>query len=174
MSWQANAEPRIGPTRPARSRTMLALSLAAAPSPASTAQDKKKIAQRVFIAVDPRLCFFVGWKYVLGAAIARSGTMLFELDCLVLPAFIKRRAPYLVRSLVFAAAEVERGSKAQVEIARVLQDVDELLGIELRPSPLQRLDQDVCRNVTLQRAVVRASPGKYLARAFLYSRTMLE
>src|SRR5712691_5901918 len=75
MSWQANAEPRIGPTRPARSRTMLALSLAAAPSPANKAQDKKKIAQRVFIAVDPRLCFFVGWKYVLGAAIARSGTM---------------------------------------------------------------------------------------------------
>jgi hypothetical protein len=81
--------------------------------------------------------------------------MLFELDCLVLPAFVKRRAPYLVRSLVFTAAEVERGSKAQVEIAGVLQDVDELLGIELRPSPLKRLDQDVGRNETLQRAVVR-------------------
>jgi len=61
--------------------------------------------------------------------------VLFELDCLVLSAFIKRRAPYLVRSLVFAAAEVERGSKAQVEIARVLQDVDELLRYRTAAQP---------------------------------------
>jgi len=59
---------------------------------------------------------------------------LFEFDCLVLPGFIKRRSPDLVRGLVLSAAKTELGSKAEVEIAHVLQDVDELLGIELLSS----------------------------------------
>jgi hypothetical protein len=66
-------------------------------------------------------------------------SQLFELDRLVFSVFVDRRSPDLVRSLVFRAAKTELGSKTQVEIARVLQDVDELLGIELRsgtPKPL--------------------------------------
>src|SRR5712664_3284404 len=55
----------------------------------------------------------------------------FELDGLVLAGFIKRRSPDLVRSLVFGAAKTELGAKAEVEIAHVLQDVDEFFGIEL-------------------------------------------
>src|SRR5216684_2581733 len=50
MSRQANAEPTIGPTRPARSRTTSVLSPAAAPAvPASNALNKK-IVKRVVIA----------------------------------------------------------------------------------------------------------------------------
>jgi hypothetical protein len=66
-------------------------------------------------------------------------SQLFELDRLVFSVFVDRRSPDLVRSLVFGAAKTELGSKTQVEIARILQDVDELLGIELRsgtPKPL--------------------------------------
>ena len=60
--------------------------------------------------------------------------ILFKLDGLVLPVVIKRRSPDLVRCLVFGAAKTEIGSKTQVEIARILEDVDKLLGIELRSS----------------------------------------
>src|SRR5260370_2695464 len=50
MSRQARAEPTIGPTRPARSRTTSVLSPAAAPAvPASNALNKK-IVKRVVIA----------------------------------------------------------------------------------------------------------------------------
>jgi hypothetical protein len=65
-------------------------------------------------------------------------SQLFEFDRLVFSVFVDRRSPDLVRSLVFGAAKTELGSKAQVEIARVLQDVDERLGIELRSSALGR------------------------------------
>src|SRR6267142_1227057 len=50
MSRHADAEPTIGPTRPARSRTTSVLSPAAAPAvPASNALNKKRL-KRVVIA----------------------------------------------------------------------------------------------------------------------------
>src|SRR6266702_2625139 len=49
MSRQANADPTIGPTLPARSRTTSVLSPAAAPAvPASNALNKKKVKRAVF------------------------------------------------------------------------------------------------------------------------------
>ena len=92
---------------------------------------------------------------------------LFEFDCLVLPGFIKRRSPNLVRGLVLSTAKTKRGSKAQVEIAHVLQDVDQLLGIELRSSTFKRLDQDVCRNIALERHVIRRLAGKIFGQGIL-------
>lgn len=56
----------------------------------------------------------------------------FKFDRLIRSGFIKRRSPNLVRSLVFPADKTERGSKSQVKIVGILQDVDELFGIELR------------------------------------------
>src|ERR1700682_6778832 len=49
MSRHADAEPTIGPTRPARSRTTSVLSPAAAPAvPASNALNKKRVKRAVF------------------------------------------------------------------------------------------------------------------------------
>src|SRR5216683_3722514 len=87
-------------------------------------------------------------------------SQLFEFDRLVFSVFVDRRSPDLVRSLVFGAAKTELGSKTQVEIARVLQDVDELLGIELRSSALEPLDQDVGCNIALKRDVIRRLAGE--------------
>src|SRR5882762_9996623 len=91
----------------------------------------------------------------------------FELDCLVLSGFIKRRSPDLVRSLVFGAAKTELGSKAQVEIAHILQDVDEPFGIELWSGTFECLDQDVGRNVAFKRHVVRCYAGKIFGQGAL-------
>ncbi len=86
---------------------------------------------------------------------ARSAiSPLFEFDRLVFSVFVDSRSPDLVRSLVFGATKTELGSKTQVEIARVLQDVDELLGIELRSSALEPLDQDVGCNIALKASAV--------------------
>src|SRR3981189_3406108 len=93
--------------------------------------------------------------------------LLFKFYGLVLPVIIKRRSPNLVRSLVFSAAKTEIGSKTQVEIACVLQDVDELLGIELRSGTFKPLDQDVGRNVALKRHVVRRFAGKMFGKGIL-------
>ena len=90
--------------------------------------------------------------------------ILFKFDCLVHPVFIKCHPPHFVRSLVFSAAETDRGAKAQVEVACVLQDVDELLGIELWSRTLKRLDQDVCRNIALERRVIRGLAGKIFSK----------
>src|SRR6266851_8030656 len=89
-----------------------------------------------------------------------TAVISFKFDSLVLAAFIERRSPNLVRSLVFGAAETELGSKTQIELAGILQDVDELLGIELRSATLKCLDQDVCRNKALKRHVIRCLAGK--------------
>jgi MHS family proline/betaine transporter-like MFS transporter len=86
---------------------------------------------------------------------SRGRTISFELDRLVLSGFVKRGSPDLVRRLVFAAAKTESGSKTEVHVAGIFQDVDQLLGVELRPDGLQRLDQDVCRDVAFERHVVR-------------------
>jgi len=51
---------------------------------------------------------------------------------------------------------------------------DKLLGIELRSSTFKPLDQNVGRNVALQRHVIRRFAGKIFGKAFLYSRTMEE
>src|SRR6266849_7906909 len=91
----------------------------------------------------------------------------FKFDGLVLPVFVDRRSPDLVRSLVFGAAETEIGAKTQVESARVLQGVDQLLGIELRSGTLQPLDKNVGREVDLERHVIRCLAGKVLGERIL-------
>src|SRR5476649_2820669 len=90
-----------------------------------------------------------------------------QFDGLEFPAFIQRRSPDLVRSLMFGAAKTKRDSKARIEIAHVLQDVDELLGIELRPGTLERMDQDIGRDETLERHVVRRLAGKIFGQSIL-------
>ena len=60
----------------------------------------------------------------------------FQFDGLPLAAFIQRRSPDLVRRLMFGAAKVKWDSEAQIDIAHVLQDVDELFGVELRAAPV--------------------------------------
>src|SRR6266850_4874728 len=93
--------------------------------------------------------------------------ILFEFQGLVLAVIVKRRSPDLVRCLVFSATKTEIGSKTQVEIARVLQDVDKLLGIELRSSTFKPLDQNVGRNVAIQRHVIRRFAGKIFGKRIL-------
>src|SRR5450631_2114045 len=90
-----------------------------------------------------------------------------QFDGLEFPAFIQRRSPDLVRRLVFGAAKTERDSKTQIEIAHVLQDVDELLGIELRSRTLERLDQDIGRNEAFERHVVGRLAGKIFGQSIL-------
>src|SRR5271168_2759822 len=68
---------------------------------------------------------------------------LFQLESLVMPVVVDRRSPDLVRRLMFGAAEAKRSAEAEIEIARILQNVDQLFGIELRAGPFQGLDQDV-------------------------------
>ena len=68
---------------------------------------------------------------------------------------------------MFSAAKAERSSKPQVEIARILQDVDELFGIELRSSTFKSLDQDVRRNVAFKRHVVGRFSGKIFGKRIL-------
>src|SRR6266576_883939 len=97
----------------------------------------------------------------------RAKPKLFKFDGLELAVIVKRRSPDLVRSLVFSAAKTEIGSKTQVEIARILQDVDELLGIELRSRTFKPLDQNVGRNVALQRYVIRRFAGKIFGERIL-------
>src|ERR1700676_3791684 len=84
----------------------------------------------------------------------------FKFDRLVFSGFVERRSPDLVRSLVLAATETERYAKTKIEIVGVLQNVDEPLGVDLRAAALQRVDQHVCRNETLQRDVVRTLAGE--------------
>src|SRR3981081_2607600 len=92
---------------------------------------------------------------------------LLELECLVLAGLIKRRSPDLVRGLVFSAAKAELSSKTQIEIAGLLPDVDELLGIELRSDTLKRLDQDVGGDIALKRHVIRCLAGKIFGKGSL-------
>src|SRR5712671_4693947 len=180
MSRQANAEPTIGPTRPARSRTTSVLSPAAAPAVPASSVPNKRIVKRAVIAKPPRgqsakllLCRSVLVTFLSKRIRRRYGDrpfwatapilfkfMLFKFNGLVLSVFINRRSPDLVRSLVFGAAKIKWDSKAQIEIAHVLQDVDELLGIELRPRALERLDQDIGRNEAFERHVVGRLAGK--------------
>src|SRR5260370_38754509 len=71
-------------------------------------------------------------KRIVRAATAltsATASILFKFDGLVLAGFIQRRAPDLVRSLVFGAANTELGSKAKVGVRHILQDVAELLGM---------------------------------------------
>src|SRR6267378_858512 len=84
----------------------------------------------------------------------------FKFDRLVLAAFIERRSPDLVRSLVVSAAETELGSKTPIELAGILQDVVELLGIELRSATVECSDQDACRTVVRERHGVGCLAGK--------------
>src|SRR6185369_9456993 len=92
--------------------------------------------------------------------IAAAGS--FEIDRLEAPGFVERRAPDLVRSLVIGAGKGERYPEAEVEIARALQRIDQLFGIELRAGALECVDQDVRRHETFQGRVVGRLAGKIL------------
>src|SRR3984893_6975838 len=183
MSRQADAEPTIGPTRPARSRTTSVLSPAAAPAVPVSSAPNKNIVKRAVIAKPPRgqsaklllsisSCdFFLKSKRIRRRYGDRpfwaTAPISFKFNGLVLPVFIDRRSPDLVRSLVFGAAKTKRDSKAHIEIMHVLQDVDEFFGIELRPRALERLDQDIGRNETFERHVVGRLAGKIFGQSIL-------
>src|SRR6266853_3920575 len=55
----------------------------------------------------------------------------FKFDRLVFSSFVELGPPDLVRSLVLAAAETERYAKTKIEIAGVLQNIDQPLGVRL-------------------------------------------
>src|SRR5882724_5482423 len=59
----------------------------------------------------------------------RQALGLFELEGLVLALVVDGRAPDLVRGLVLGAAVAEGCPEAQVEIARVLERIDQLFSI---------------------------------------------
>src|SRR6266853_6663190 len=61
----------------------------------------------------------------------------FKFDRLVFSSFVELRPPDLVRSLVLAAAETERYAKTKIEIAGVLQNIDQPLGVGRRIATLQ-------------------------------------
>src|SRR3984893_7079209 len=108
----------------------------------SDAPSRGRIPAARFAAVQPSIEGRPPIIMVLGRACSAI-SQLFEFDRLVFSVFVDRRSPDFVRRLVFRAAKTEIGAKTQVEIARVLQDVDQLLGIELRSGTLQPLDQNV-------------------------------
>ena len=91
----------------------------------------------------------------------------FELERLIAPGFIERRAPYLVRGLMLGAAKPERGPETEVEIARVLKRVDQLFRIELGPSLLDRLDQHVSGDIALKRNVIGRFAGEIFGKRAL-------
>src|SRR3954454_2549442 len=78
----------------------------------------------------------------------------FNIDWLVRPGFVEGGGPDLVRGLVFRTAETELRANAEIDVVHGFEGIDQLLGIELWPGSLQRLDQDGCRNVALERGVV--------------------
>src|SRR5436853_5276439 len=92
---------------------------------------------------------------------------LFKLESLVAPAIVDRGSPYLVRRLVFGAAETEGRAKPEIEVARILENVDQLFGIELRTGPLQGLDQDVGGDIAFERDVVRRLARKIFGKRVL-------
>src|ERR1700730_6932869 len=147
MSRHADAEPTIGPTRPARSRTTSVLSPAAAPAvPASNALNKNRL-KRVVIAnrreakvqkyyrVD-QLCRSVHMTFLSERIYRPNGDYPFRRGACTIEVLSlgssSSVSPDLGRNLQFCAAEIERGSNAQVKIAQVRRDVDQLFGIELR------------------------------------------
>ena len=116
----------------------------------------------------------ISTTHALSQAVAPVSFCYSSSEGLVLAVIIKRRSPDLVRSLVFGAAKTEIGSKTQVEIARVLQDVDELFGIELRSGTFKPLDQNVGRNVALKRHVIRRFAGKIFGKRILVFENHME
>jgi hypothetical protein len=94
----------------------------------------------VFGAITIRCANFKGAR---NAAAARPGARpadqamrsIVEFDRLVLPVFIKRRSPDLVRRLVFGTAKTKRHAKTEIE------QVDQPFSIELRSGTLEPLDQ---------------------------------
>src|SRR5216684_64362 len=128
---------------------------------------KRTAASRCFSCDEPRSCaclFCTAPAPIFGTGAA---TRSFKFDRLVFSGFVERRSPDLVRSLVLAAAETERYAKTKIEIAGVLQNIDEPLGVDLRAAAPQRVDQHVCRNETLQRDVVRTLAGKIFRKRVL-------
>jgi len=92
----------------------------------------------------------------------RPASVLLELEGLVLALVVDGRAPDLVRGLVLGAAVAEGSPETQVEIARVLERIDQLFSVELRAGLFPGETPDY------------VSLGKYLDRAVLYSSTALE
>src|SRR5262245_37988593 len=86
----------------------------------------------------------------------------FKLKRPIPPVFVNRRSPDLVRRLVFDAAEIERSAETQIEIVRILENVDQAFSIELRARSFECVDQDVSGNIPLQRYVIRRLARKIL------------
>src|SRR5712691_8482237 len=139
MSRHADAEPTIGPTRPARSRTTSVLSPAAAPAvPASNALNKKRVKRVVianlreakvqkFYCVD-QLCRSVHMTFLSKRIYRPNDDYPFGQGAYIIEVLslgpIKRVPPNGGRNLQFCAAEIELGSSAQVKIAHIGRDVD--------------------------------------------------
>src|SRR5216683_496003 len=119
MSRHADAEPTIGPTRPARSRTTSVLSPAAAPAvPASNALNKKRVKRVVianlreakvqkFYCVD-RLCRSVHMTFLSKRIYRSNGDYPFRQGAYIIKVLslgsIKRGSPQL-----WAKPAVQRG-----------------------------------------------------------------
>src|SRR6266567_8204234 len=94
-------------------------------------------------------------RFALAAFRAPMAPILLEFDGLVLAILIQRCSPDLVRRLMFGAAETERCSKTQIQIAHALQRIDQLFGVELRSGTRHRLDQHVRAEIAFQRSIAR-------------------
>src|SRR6516165_1866498 len=92
---------------------------------------------------------------------------LFELERPVPAVFVDRRSPDLVRRLVFGTAEIEGSAETQIEIVRILENVDQVFGIELRACPFECLDQDVGGNIPFKRYVIGRLAGKIFGECIL-------
>src|SRR6266550_8053088 len=106
-----------------------------------------------------------------GAANAESGAprSLFELKGLVFALVVDGRAPDLVRGLVFGAAVAEGSPETHIEIARVLQRVDQLLSLELRACLFQGIAQDTGCDKAFKRHVVRRlARKKFVQRGLVF------
>src|SRR5712691_5650390 len=138
MSRHADAEPTIGPTRPARSRTTSVLSPAAAPAvPASNALNKKRVKRVVianlreakvqkFYCVD-QLCRSVHMTFLSKRIYRSNGDYPFGQGAYIIEVLslesIRRGSPKLWANPAVQRGRIERGSSAQVKIAHVGRDV---------------------------------------------------
>jgi len=62
-----------------------------------------------------------------------------------MPGRVELRTPNFVQGLMLSSPEAYGRSKPHVEVANILKSVHQFLGVELRPVPFQRFDQDATR-----------------------------
>ena len=77
-----------------------------------------------------------------------------------MPGRVELRTPNFVHALVLSPPEGHGRSKPHVEVAEILKSVHQSFGVELRPVPFQRFDQDAARYVAFKGHVVRRLSGK--------------